>query len=298
MPGRVLVVDDIPSSRMLVRVKLNTAYFEVIEAESGLDALDIVANAAPDLVLLDVMMPGIDGFETCRRLKANPETVHIPVVLLTALDNRSDRKKGLAAGADDFVSKPFDDVALLSRVDNLTRMKMMIDELRKAQAETSAPADGSPDTAALATSPDMSAAQLLLIGGKPELMAEISAGIRRHIAAEIDIVAGEASTADALGQKRYDAFVIGPAPVDGTPMRIAAMLRARPSTRRAALMMMFAERDLAGPRDAMEMGISDYVSIPPDYSEMTARLRVQLKRKHVSDALRRLRGGGVASAAG
>ncbi|MFX9665084.1 response regulator, partial [Acinetobacter baumannii] len=87
------------------------------------------AKEQPDLILLDVMMPGMDGFETCRRLKAQAETRHIPVVLVTALDGRLDRIKGLEAGADDFLSKPLDDVILMARVRSLTRLKMVMDEL-------------------------------------------------------------------------------------------------------------------------------------------------------------------------
>src|SRR6201999_559941 len=83
-----------------------------------------------DIVLLDVMMPGMDGFEVCRRLKSNPATHYIPVLMVTALDSPADRVRGLEAGADDFLTKPVSDVVLLARVRSLTRLKMMTDELR------------------------------------------------------------------------------------------------------------------------------------------------------------------------
>ncbi len=89
-----------------------------------------VAADLPDIVLLDVMMPGMDGFEVCRRIKGNPKTAHIPVVMVTALDQPSDRVTGLEAGADDFLTKPVDDIALFARVRSLVRLKMMTDELR------------------------------------------------------------------------------------------------------------------------------------------------------------------------
>src|SRR6188472_1501739 len=97
---------------------------------SGSEALRICERAECDIVLLDVMMPDMDGFEVCRQLKANPVTQHIPVVMVTALDQASDRIKGLEAGADDFLTKPVSDVALIARVRSLVRLKMMTDELR------------------------------------------------------------------------------------------------------------------------------------------------------------------------
>src|ERR1700754_2365461 len=97
---------------------------------SGADALAICEKAECDIVLLDVMMPDMDGFEVCRRLKSNPATHHLPVVMVTALDQPSDRIKGLEAGADDFLTKPVSDVALIARVRSLSRLKVMTDELR------------------------------------------------------------------------------------------------------------------------------------------------------------------------
>src|SRR3954447_23125003 len=97
---------------------------------SGSEALAICEKAECDIVLLDVMMPDMDGFEVCRRIKANRSTHHIPVVMVTALDHPSDRVKGLDAGADDFLTKPVSDVALVARVRSLARLKMLTDELR------------------------------------------------------------------------------------------------------------------------------------------------------------------------
>ena len=134
MTAHVLVVDDLVPNVKLLEAKLRTEYFEVSSAHSGLDAIDKAKEIQPDIILLDVMMPGIDGFETCRRLKADHETCHIPVVMVTALDQQEDRLAGLDAGADDFLTKPVEDVALFARVRSLTRLKMMTDELRLSHA--------------------------------------------------------------------------------------------------------------------------------------------------------------------
>src|SRR5882757_907770 len=129
MTARVLVVDDILSNVKLLEAKLTAEYFEVITAFNGLECLSKM-DGAPDIVLLDVMMPGKDGFEVCRRIKSDPKTAHVPVVMVTALDQPSDRVAGLEAGADDFLTKPVDDAALFARVRSLVRLKMMTDELR------------------------------------------------------------------------------------------------------------------------------------------------------------------------
>ncbi|MDX2233914.1 MAG: response regulator, partial [Hyphomonadaceae bacterium] len=134
MSARILVVDDVPANLRLLEAKLGAEYYDVITASRGEEALNKAWREQPDMILLDVMMPGMDGFETCQRLKADPETRHIPVVMITALDQREDRLRGLAAGAEDFLSKPFDDVQLLARVRSLARHKVVIDELRSREA--------------------------------------------------------------------------------------------------------------------------------------------------------------------
>ena len=130
MTARVLVVDDVLANVKLLEARLSAEYFDVATAMNGTEALAICEKAGCDIVLLDVMMPDMDGFEVCRRLKSNPSTHHIPVVMVTALDHPSDRVRGLEAGADDFLTKPVSDIALIARVRSLARLKMMTDELR------------------------------------------------------------------------------------------------------------------------------------------------------------------------
>src|SRR5882724_2022095 len=130
MSARVLVVDDVEANVKLLEAKLAGEYFEVMTASNGPRALELADAELPDIILLDVMMPRMDGFEVCRRLKANPRTVDIPVVMVTALSDVADRLRGLEAGADDFLTKPVNDIALFARVRSLVRLKRMMDELR------------------------------------------------------------------------------------------------------------------------------------------------------------------------
>src|ERR1051325_9609125 len=130
MTARILVVDDIAANVKLLEARLTAEYFDVSTAHSGVEALAICERAQCDIVLLDVMMPGMDGFETCRRLKASPLTHHIPGGMVTALEQPTVRARGLEAGADDFLTKPVSDIAVFARVRSLVRLKMAADELR------------------------------------------------------------------------------------------------------------------------------------------------------------------------
>jgi len=105
MTARVLVVDDLPVNVKLLEAKLLVEYYKVVSSKDGPSALEVVRDQHPDIILLDVMMPVMDGYEVCQRLKADADTAHIPVVMVTALNEVSDRVRGLEAGADDFLAK-------------------------------------------------------------------------------------------------------------------------------------------------------------------------------------------------
>src|ERR1700688_30380 len=160
MTARVLVVDDVELNVKLLEAKLSSEYFQVIPAFNGPTALEIADTELPDIILLDVMMPRMDGFEVCRRLKANPCTADIPVVMVTALSDVADRLRGLEAGADDFLTKPVNDIALFARVRSLVRLKRMMDELRLR--EEVCRQFGTADTSEEPTA-DVNAARILLV---------------------------------------------------------------------------------------------------------------------------------------
>jgi putative two-component system response regulator len=132
--GSVLIVDDVPGSARLIESILVPDGHTIRTAGDGGEALQLVRDEPPDLVLMDVMMPLIDGYEACRAIKLNPDTRLIPVVLVTSLDDTTSRVRGLEAGADDFVSKPFNTVELRARVRSLLRIKQYTDELDSAES--------------------------------------------------------------------------------------------------------------------------------------------------------------------
>lgn len=133
MTATILVVDDNAANRELLEVYLRAAGYEAAGAEDGQAALEEFSRLHPDLVLLDVQMPGLDGFEVCARLKNNPETMLTPVVLVTGLSATEDRVRGCEVGADDFLNKPVDRSELLARVRSLLRLKAYTDELDRAE---------------------------------------------------------------------------------------------------------------------------------------------------------------------
>src|SRR5216110_3248890 len=160
MTARVLVVDDVELNVKLLEAKLSSEYFEVIAADNGPTALELAESELPDIILLDVMMPRMDGFEVCRRLKANPRTADVPVVMVTALSDVANRLHGLEVGADDFLTKPVNDIALFARVRSLARLKRMMEELRLRE-EVCGRFSSSEDQAALAD--DGKGARVLLL---------------------------------------------------------------------------------------------------------------------------------------
>ncbi len=131
----VLIVEDNQESIDLLVYFLRPAGYEILTASDGYQAIEMVENHAPDIILLDIMLPGLDGYEVCERLKKNERTFHIPIIMITALKELKDKIRALEAGADDFISKPFDSVELLARVKSLLRLKFYHDELIRKNRE-------------------------------------------------------------------------------------------------------------------------------------------------------------------
>src|SRR5690606_10770455 len=182
----------------------STSLFLYLTASIGAEALQICQRAECDISLLDVMMPDMDGFEVCRRLKANPATHFIPVVMITALDSPSDRVRGLEAGADDFLTKPVSDVVLTARVRSLTRLKMMPDELRMRAMTSLEIGVQAPEREAVCDSGK--GGRILLVDDRPSSYERLASMLSAEHAVDV-----EADPSEALfraAESNYDLLIV------------------------------------------------------------------------------------------
>lgn len=131
---QILVVDDNQQNLELLQAYLEDLDCETVSACDGLEALEAIANSAPDLVLLDIMMPKMSGFEVCKRIKNDPKTADIPVIMVTALSEFGDIERGIDSGTDDFISKPVNKLELLTRVKTMLKLKHLSDKLERTLA--------------------------------------------------------------------------------------------------------------------------------------------------------------------
>jgi two-component system cell cycle response regulator len=282
MTARVLVVDDIPANVKLLEARLTAEYFDVTTAMSGPEALEICERAQCDIVLLDVMMPGMDGFEVCRRLKANPLTHHIPVVMVTALDQPSDRVQGLEAGADDFLTKPVSDIALISRVRSLVRLKMVTDELRM-RAVTSREI-GIMDAEVQAISETGKGGRILLVDDRRSSFERI-AGI---LTAEhtVDVETNPQEAVFHAAENDYDVLIVSLGLENFDALRLCSQVRSLDRTRGVPILMIAEAEDNARLLRGLEIGVNDYLVRPLDKNELLARVRTQIRKKRYSGRLR------------
>ena len=281
MSARVLIVDDLFPNVKLLETKLGLEYFDTLAAMNGQDAIAICEKGLCDLVLLDVMMPGMDGFEVCRHLKGNPVTAHIPVVMVTALDQPSDRLRGLDAGADDFLTKPLDDTALFTRVRSLVRLKAVTDELR--QRALASREFGIGDPLALATAETGLDARILLIEDRSGSADRLAGALRQHHAGTIE---PDPRAALRLAEEGFDLALVSLDLEGFDGLRLCSQLRSLDRTRAMPLIMLAEQHDRARVVRGLDFGVHDFLMRPVDRNELTARVRTQVKRKRFTDALR------------
>jgi two-component system cell cycle response regulator len=282
MTARVLIVDDNPANRKLLEVRLLNEYFEVLSASNGPDAILICEKALCDIVLLDVMMPEMDGFEVCRRLKSHISTAHLPIVMVTALDQPADRVRGLEAGADDFLTKPIDEMQLFARVRSLARLKMAIDELRN-RANTTV-ALGMIAEYATPNPEDGKRGRMLIVDDRKNSAERLAAALAAHHAVTIETNAQEAMFKAA--EDNVDVLIISLGLSGYDALRLCSQIRALERTRNLPILLVADIEDRARVVRGLELGVNDWLSRPVDRNELLARVRTQLRQKRYADSLR------------
>ena len=282
MTARVLVVDDVPANVKLLEARLSAEYFDVVTAMSGAEALAICERAECDLVLLDVMMPDMDGFEVCRRLKSNTVTHHIPVVMVTALDQPSDRVRGLEAGADDFLTKPIPEPALIARVRSLTRLKMVTDELRMRALTSRDIGIESPEREAVADTGR--GGRVLIVDDRPASYERVAAMLAKEQSVEVEADPNEALFRTADGE--YDLLIVSLGLENFDALRLCSQLRSLDRTRNVPILAITEPDNSARMLRGLEIGVNDYLMRPIDKNELLARARSQVRKRRYAERLR------------
>jgi two-component system cell cycle response regulator len=282
MTARVLVVDDIPANVRLLEARLSAEYFDVLTASCGSEALAMCDRAECDIVLLDVMMPDMDGFEVCRRLKSNPTTHYIPVVMVTALDHPSDRLRGLEAGADDFLTKPLSEIALIARVRSLARLKMMTDELRM-RAVTSQEI-GIQDRENDAAADSGKKGHILVVDNRRASSERIASMLQgEHV---VDVEPDPSGALFHAAEGNYDLVIVSLTLENFDGLRLCSQLRSLERTRNVPILAIAEGEDNSRMVRGLEIGVNDFLQRPIDKNELLARVRTQIRKKRYTERLR------------
>lgn len=279
--GKILIADDVATNRIVLRVKLAAAFYETFQASSGAETLEQARAHHPDLILLDVELPDLDGIKVCQLLKADPQTCDIPVVMVTAFRDMARKIEALEAGADEVFWKPLDEVVLLARLRSLLRARETTRELGLRQ-DTYRELGFAEPVAGFAPQ-----ALVGLVSQDLETRDRWSRELQPHIGARL--VGLDPDQAMTIGAQSLapDVFVLGVDPAQpGGGLRLMSELRSRQVTRNAAICVVLP----AGLRDvaamALDLGASDLIEVDADPAEMALRIRMQLGRKRQADCLR------------
>ncbi|MPZ56730.1 MAG: PleD family two-component system response regulator [Rhizobiales bacterium] len=282
MTARVLVVDDVSANVKLLEARLSAEYFDVVTAMSGFEALSVCERAECDIVLLDVMMPDMDGFEVCRRIKNNPATHYIPVVMVTALDQPSDRVRGLEAGADDFLTKPVSDVALIARVRSLARLKMVTDELRMRAVTSKEIGIENPSLEAVVETGRNG--RVLVVDDRQASYERLATMLAAEHQVDVEPDPNEALFHAADGD--YDLLIVSLALENFDALRLCSQVRSLERTRNLPILAVSDADNNARLVRGLEIGVNDYLLRPVDKNELLARARSQIRKKRYTERLR------------
>lgn len=275
----ILVVDDIETNIKLLTAKLLKEYYTVLTANSGKEALSILKKEKIDTILLDVMMPEMDGFEVCKIIKTDPGTTHIPVVMITALSDIDDRVKGLEAGADEFLIKPINDTALFVRLKSLSRMKSLIDEL-KLRNSTNALLG----VTNIEIHDNLTDKKILLINDdvvQAKNIKQILVKLTKYVK-----VISNSDELDIINEYTPDLVIISSTLENEDPLRISVILRGKAEISGVVIILQIDEDGMPLVVKGIELGINDYFIYPIEENELLARIRTQLRRKQYQDNLR------------
>lgn len=281
MTANILIVDDLETNVKLLEAKILKEYYNVFTAQSAMAAFKVLQEQKIDVVLLDCMMPEMDGFEACRKIKSTPETMHIPVVIVTALSDIEDKIKGLEAGADEFLTKPVDDTSLFARLKSLSAMKSTIDEL-KLRNETNIQL-GAP---AAKLFYDFSGSKILIVNDDPVQSNNIVVRVNK-ITNNVEVATDRKQMHKIIDNNfTPDVIIISCQMEEYDPLRLLASLKTNENAKYSSVIMLSEEDTMKVVLRALDLGASEYIILPVESNELIARIKTQLQRKYYTDSLR------------
>jgi two-component system, cell cycle response regulator len=280
--NRILIVDNDPLNVKLLSAKLPADQFEILPAFSGKEALHRTMKDNPDLILLDIMMPEIDGYEVSHRLKTNPATESIPIILFTALDSSQDKVRGFESGADEFLNKPVNDIELLTRINSLLRLKHYRENLlSRAQSEKEVSAGQVSDPLEDALPP----ARILLVEDDERDALLIQSMFSRE-PYHLDTVRTGEEALVLVQKKRFDLILLDVLLPGWDGFEVCRQLKGLHQNKDMQIVLITCLADLDNKVRGVESGADDYLIKPVNSRELKARVKVLLKKKHCLDHLR------------
>jgi two-component system cell cycle response regulator len=286
MAGKILIVDDVATNRIVLKVKLSGALYDTVQCATGANALRLVREARPDLILLESHLPDMRGIDVIHRLRADPLSQSLPIVMLSSINDPALRLAALEAGADDVLTKPLDELVLLARLRSLLRARETQEELnlRESTCRDLGFEETKADFAWAARVAVVSASRERAHAWKRALAAQLPGAV-------ISTVLADAALSETAGVPAPDAFVIeADLARKGDGLRLMSELRSRPTTRHCVICIALREemRDTAAV--ALDLGANNLIAATPtsqiDAREAGVRLRAELLRKRVADRQR------------
>lgn len=282
MSAKILIVDDIVFNLKLLESKLKQAYFDVFTASNGVEAIRKTQEINPDLILMDVMMPDIDGIEATKRIKSIAELAHIPIVIITALNSQEDKISALMAGADDFITKPINDDILMIRMKSLLRMKFAADELRlreKSSLQLGIATTMEGDYSVLGSG-------VMLVDDDHERSKRIQSKLIEN-GINVDVVIEpDKALPRALKHRNYSLIIVSTQLLGVDGLRLCSQLKSNESLRNIPIIIMVDANNVTAIERGLDMGVQDYVIAPIDLNELVARASNQIIRKQHLDKIR------------
>jgi len=282
MVGRILIADDVATNRIVLKVKLMAACYDVIQASGGTEALELARSENPDLILLDLMMPDMDGVAVCKALKNDPRTAHIPIIMVTAHDDDASKLSALRVGVDEFMPKPLDEVTLLARVRSLLRARDTNEEL--CLRDSTCRDIGFSEKASSFDPPST----IAMISAQTETAKEWRNALGGKIHDEIIIVPKAKALSTTGNGQAPDIYVIASHLAESDEgLRLISELRSRPQSRHSAIIMVIPRSDRSILATALDLGANDLMFEGFSPEEMALRIKTQIKYKNQADRLRK-----------